>query len=179
METRDEMLAEAARHGDARAFAVLVERHYDRIYRLGWRVLGSREAAEDLAQDVCAALPAKLASFRSEARFSTWLYTVSLNAARDRLRRRATRARANEGWGEMVTLQRAEAAEAGADRDWLRAAMSRLGPDLRETVALVVDEDLSQAEAAQVLGISQGTVSWRMSEVKRHLRALAQEEAAT
>lgn len=179
METRDEMLADAAKLGDAQAFALLVDRHYDRIYRVGWRVLGSREAAEDLAQDVCAALPAKLRSYRAQARFSTWLYSVTLNAARDRLRRRATRARAHAGWGEVTTLNRAAEAEASADRDWLHAAMARLSPDLRETVALVIGEELSQAEAAEVLGLSPGTVAWRMSEVKRALRALAEEEAAT
>lgn len=176
MDTQDEMLAGAARMGDAEAFAALVSRHYDRIYRLGWRLLGTREAAEDLAQDICAALPAKLQSFRAEARFSTWLYTVTLNAARDRLRRRGTRMRAADGWGETERLRRAELAENRAQMDWLHAAMSGLSAELRETVALVLGEELTQAEAAAALGVAQGTVGWRMSEVKRLLRDQAKEE---
>ena len=176
METADEMLAKAAQSGDAQAFSLLVTRHYDRIFRVGWRVLGTREAAEDLAQDVCAALPAKLESFRADAKFSTWLYTVTLNAARDRLRRRATRAKANLGWGEATQLSRAEAAQAAADQDWLQQAMTALPDDLRETVALTLGEDLTHAEAATALGVSQGTISWRMSEVKRRLRAMAEEQ---
>ena len=55
--------------------------------------------------------------------------------------------------------------------------MARLGPDLRDTVALVLGEELTQAEAAKVLGVSEGTVAWRMSEVKKRLRRMAQEEA--
>lgn len=171
------MLAAAAVQGDADAFSLLLSRHYDRIYRVGWRVLGGREAAKDLAQDVCLALPAKLASYRADAKFSTWLYSVTMNAARDRLRRRATRAKANEGWGETTKLARAEAAEAASERDWLNEAMAALPEDLRETVALTLGEDLTHAEAAEALGISQGTVSWRMSEVKRRLRAMAEEQS--
>jgi RNA polymerase sigma-70 factor (ECF subfamily) len=56
--------------------------------------------------------------------------------------------------------------------------MRRLPADLRDTLALVFD-DLTHAEAAQVLGISEGTVSWRISEARKHLRALHTEEPST
>ena len=56
-------------------------------------------------------------------------------------------------------------------------SMQRLSSELRDTVALVLGEELTQAEAAQVLGLSEGTVAWRMSEVKKRLRAMAAEEA--
>ena len=59
----------------------------------------------------------------------------------------------------------------------MTAAMARLSDELRDTVALTLGEGLSQAEAGEVLGVSEGTVAWRMSEVKKKLRALAQEEA--
>ncbi len=55
--------------------------------------------------------------------------------------------------------------------------MTRLSPELRDTVALVLGEDMTQAEAGQVLGVSEGTIAWRMSDVKRRLRAMAQEDA--
>ena len=86
METNDETLALAARSGDRAAFGVLLARHYDRVFRLAWRLSGSRADAEDLAQEVCAALPVKLASRRGEARFSTWHYRVVMNAAHDQRR---------------------------------------------------------------------------------------------
>ena len=81
METPDETLALAAAGGDRAAFAVLVQRHYDRIYGLAYRLTGSRAEAQDMAQDICAALPAKLRNWRGEARFTTWLYRVVVNAA--------------------------------------------------------------------------------------------------
>ena len=100
MDTPDETLAMAAAGGDRTAFAVLISRHYDRIHGLAWRMSGSRADAEDLAQDICAALPAKLRGWTAQARFTTWLYRVVVNAAHDVRRRQATRSRASQGWGD-------------------------------------------------------------------------------
>jgi RNA polymerase sigma-70 factor (ECF subfamily) len=177
MDTPDETLAQAAAGGDRAAFATLVARHYDRIHGLAWRLTGMKAEAEDLAQDICAALPAKLRAWRGEARFTTWLYRVVVNAAHDLRRRQATRARASAGWGDWEIARQAEMAEAQAAQDWLMAAMARLSPELRDTVALVLGEEMTQAQAGEVLGVSEGTVAWRMSEVKKRLRALAAEEA--
>ncbi|MDH3263890.1 MAG: RNA polymerase sigma factor [Paracoccaceae bacterium] len=176
METPDEALARAAGSGDREAFAALLERHYDRILRLGWRLLGSAAEAEDLAQDICLALPGKITGFRGEARFSTWLHRVVVNAAHDRRRRAATRTKAADGWGDWEIARRAEVAEAAEAADWLARAMGALPEDLRDTVALVLGEEMTHREAGEVLGVSEGTVSWRMSEVKHHLRALATAE---
>ncbi|WP_413867448.1 RNA polymerase sigma factor [Albidovulum sp.] len=176
MQTPDEALASAAATGDRDAFAALLGRHYDRIFALAFRLTGSRAEAEDLTQDICLALPAKLGSWRGEARFTTWLYRVTVNAAHDRRRRAATRSRAADGWGDWEVNRRAGIAEEAAAQDWLVATMARLSPELRDTVALTLGEELSQREAAEVLGISEGTVAWRMSEVKKRLRALARAE---
>lgn len=177
MDTRDEILAQAAARGDRAAFAALVARHYDRLLGFAWRMTGSRAEAEDLAQDICVALPRKLAGWRAEARFTTWLYRVAVNAAHDRRRRQAVRDRVASGWGDWELARQDAMAEDRAAQDWLTQAMALLPDDLRETVALVLGEELTQAQAAEVLGISEGTVAWRMSEVKRRLRAVAAEEA--
>ena len=176
METPDETLATAAAQGDRAAFGVLLTRHYDRVFRTAYRLTGRRADAEDLAQDICAALPAKLRLWRREARFTTWLYRVTVNAAHDQRRRQSTRSRAATGWGDWETERQASIAEDAGAQAWLAAAMRRLPPDLRDTVALVCGEELTQAEAAQVLGLSEGTVAWRMSEVKRRLRDIARQE---
>ena len=177
MVTSDEALVRAAQSGDAQAFSSLVERHYDRIFGLAFRLTGRRAEAEDLCQDVCVALPRKLVAFRGDARFTTWLYRVVVNAAHDRRRRAATFARAAEGWGEVEVARRAEAAEASEALSWLQAAMSALPEDLRDTMALVLDDGLTQGEAAEILGVSEGTVSWRVSEVKRRLKEIKEAEA--
>lgn len=176
MDTPDETLAAAAANGDRSAFSALIHRHYDRLHALAWRLTGSRAEAQDLAQDICAALPAKLRGYRAEARFSTWLYRVAVNAAHDQRRRQATRARAATGWGDWEIARQDQIAEEREVQDWLQTAMRRLPDDLRDTVALVLGEELTQGQAADVLGLSEGTVAWRMSEVKRRLRAMAAEE---
>lgn len=176
MQTLDEALANAAAGGDRDAFAALLARHYDRVFGLCFRLTGSRAEAEDLTQDICSALPTRLARYRQEARFTTWLYRVTVNAAHDRRRRAASRARAADGWGAWEVNRRAGIAEAAAAADWLATTMARLAPELRDTVALTLGEELSQKEAAEILGISEGTVAWRMSEIKKRLREMARAE---
>ncbi len=176
MTTNDTDLALAAAGGDRSAFSALLERHYDRLFAFGYRVTGSRDAAEDLTQDICAALPAKLAGYRGDAAFSTWLYRVVMNAAHDRRRRAQTHAKAAEGWGAWEINRRATSDEESARLDWLRQAMATLPDDLRDTLALITDGELTQGQAAEVLGISEGTVAWRMSEIKKRLRALLEQE---
>ena len=177
METDDDTLARAAAGGDRAAFSLLLTRHYDRIYGLARRLTGARAEAQDLTQDLCAALPAKLAHWRGEARFTTWLYRVTVNAAHDLRRRQATRARAADGWGDWELARQDEIATQAEAMDWLTWAMQRLTPALRDTVALVLGEELTQAEAGEILGLSEGTVAWRMSDVKKRLRRMAAEDA--
>lgn len=176
MESSDETLVAMAAQGQAEAFKRLLQRHYTSIFRVGFRVLGNREDAEDLAQDVCAALPAKLKSFKGHAKFSTWLHQIVINAARDLIRRKQTARSKASGWGDVELLRRAEAAQTQTELDWLTTAMNALPQDLRETVALVLGEELTHAQAAQVLDLSEGTISWRMSEVKKTLRDIAKAE---
>jgi RNA polymerase sigma-70 factor, ECF subfamily len=177
MDTPDEMLATAAAQGDRAAFATLVGRHYDRIHGLAWRLTGSKAEAEDLAQDICAALPIKLRNWRGEAKFTTWLYRVVVNAAHDLRRRQQTRHRAALGWGDWELARQDEIAVQAEAQDWLAQAMTQLSPELRDTVALVLGEEMTQADAGIVLGVSEGTIAWRMSDVKKRLRAMAREDA--
>lgn len=177
MTTSDEDLALAAAGSDGQAFGLLLERHYDRLFALCFRLTGHRAEAEDLCQDICAALPAKLAGYRRQAKVTTWLYRVAVNAAHDRRRRRATFARASDGWGDWELARQEVIAETANRLDWLTSAMARLTDDLRDTLALVLD-DMTHAQAGEILGVSEGTISWRMSEAKKRLRALKAEEEA-
>lgn len=177
MTSSDENLARAAADGDRDAFAALLSRHYDRLFAFAFRLTGNRSEAEDLTQDICVALPRKLVSFRGDARFTTWLYRVAVNASHDRRRRAASRAKASEGWGDWERNRLQTQAESRDANDWLTQAMAALPDDLRDTVALVLGEGLSQSEAAQVLDIAEGTVAWRMSDVKKRLREIHEKEA--
>ena len=175
MMTSDEDLAQAAAEGDGQAFALLLERCYDRLFALCFRLTGTRAEAEDLTQDICAALPAKLATYRRQSKVTTWLYRVAVNAAHDRRRRAATHARAADGWGDWEIGRQADIAQTRAQLDWLTTAMAALPPDLRDTLALIMD-DMTHAEAGEVLGVSEGTISWRLSEARKRLRAMKQDE---
>ena len=178
MTTSDEDLAEAAATGDGAAFASLLDRHYDRLFAFCFRLTGSRADAEDLTQDICAALPAKLASYQKRAKVTTWLYRVAVNAAHDRRRKRATYARATTGWGDWEIQRTAENDDTAEKLDWLTVAMRQLPIDLRDTLALVLDE-MTHAQAGDVLGVSEGTISWRISEAKKALRVIKEQEAKT
>ena len=174
VDNSDDSLARRAAQGDRDAFAELLERHYDRIYRIGARILGDPDEAADLAQDVCIALPGRLSSWRGESRFTTWLYRVVVNAARDSLRRRSARQRNERSYGEVEALARDVDATRACEASWLWRVLGRLPGDLRMTVVLVLDENLRHAEAGAILGVSESTVSWRMHEVRKRLRALAE-----
>jgi RNA polymerase sigma-70 factor (ECF subfamily) len=176
MEKSSETLAAAAAGGNAEAFRALLERHYDLMYRVAWRTLGQQADAEDLVQEICAALPKKLGSYRGDSKFESWLYRVVVNAGRDLMRKRGAQARAADGWGDVEVMRREAAAEKAENLSWLSRAMQRLSPELRETVALVLGEEMTHAQAGKALGLSEGSVSWRMSEVKKELRRLAQTE---
>ncbi len=177
MTTSDEDLALAAAGGDRAAFAALLDRHYDRLFAFCFRLTGARAEAEDLTQDICAALPAKLASYQRRAKVTTWLYKVAVNAAHDRRRRRATYAKATTGWGDWEVNRTAANADRSRAVDWLTMAMNELPEDLRDTLALVLD-DMTHAQAAEVLDVSEGTISWRISEAKKRLRAIKEKEDA-
>lgn len=176
MTATDESLAKAAAAGDAHAFSALLNRHYDRIFRLAFRLTGAKADAEDLCQDICAALPAKITRYSGGARFTTWLYRVVVNAGHDRRRRQESYANATTGWGDVERARQAEADEASQARDWLASAMQALPEDIRDTLALVLD-DVTHKDAANILGISEGTVSWRIAEAKKRLKQLKERDA--
>lgn len=100
----DAELVFKAAAGDRRAFALLLHRNYDRMFRVIWRIVGSKTDADDIIQDVCLALVTKIGTFRGESKVSTWLTTIAVNAARDYLRRRKSRARTVDGYATVVSL---------------------------------------------------------------------------
>lgn len=165
----DSSLVAAACAGNRDAFAALLERHYDRIHGLAWHLTGSRTDADDIAQDVCCTLVEKIGSFRGEAKFTTWLCGITFNACRDWRRRHRSFGSFTEKLTVLVGLAATSDHRDPYDAIWLKSAIARLKPALRETVVLVAGEQLTHAEAAAILGIAEATVAWRMHEVRRIL----------
>lgn len=165
----DADLVTAAVAGDRAAFEALLRRHYDRIHGLAWRLTGARADADDIAQDVCCTLVEKLASYRGEAKFTTWLAGVTVNACHDFRRRKRSFLGLTERLGVLAGLAPPSDGRDAYDAAWLKSAIARLKPALRDTVVLVAGEQLTHAEAAAILGVSENTVAWRMHEARRVL----------
>lgn len=168
-EDSDARLVAAAVGGDRTAFATLLDRHYDRIHGLAWQLTGSRADADDVAQDVCCILVEKLATFRGEAKFSTWLCGIVFNACRDLQRRRRSFRGLTDRLAVIAGLARGPDGRDLHDAIWVRSAIARLKPAYRDAVVLVAGQQLSHAEAAAILGVAEATISWRMHEVRRML----------
>lgn len=165
----DALIIKAAVAGDRNAFAALLRRHYDRIHGLAWHLTGSRADADDIAQDVCCILAERLGDFRGEAKFTTWLCSIVYNACRDFRRRRSAFARFTGKLSVMAGLAKGPDGRDLYDAIWVESAIARLKPELRDTAILVAAQQLTHGEAAQILGIAEATVSWRMHEIRRQL----------
>jgi RNA polymerase sigma-70 factor, ECF subfamily len=168
----DEALAQAAAAGNRASFAVLIERHYDRIFRLAWRWAGSRTEAEDIAQDVCVKLAAAIKVFRSESAFTTWLYRIAFTTATDRLRaRQRILPFAPSDMNTLIDGATGETPETALMGTQLWDAVRALPDQQRDAVLLIYGEDLSHQEAAMIMGCSEKTVSWHVHEARRRLKA--------
>jgi RNA polymerase sigma factor (sigma-70 family) len=167
----DRELVERAVEGDRDAFGNLLQRHYDRIHRIAWRLTGSETEAQDIAQEVCCTLVEKIDTFKGEAKFTTWLTGIVVNACRDHYRRSARWSRVKGGLAVLAGLARQPDGRDLYRQRWLASGLSRLKPLLRETFVLIAREDMSHAEAAYILGVAESTVSWRMHEARKQLDA--------
>ena len=162
----DAQLAKQAAAGDKGAFAELVGRHADRVFKTARQWCGSRADAEDITQEVFVKLARKIHLYRGEAQFSTFLYKITVNEARNyytREKRRMTRE-------TEFAKDRPDIQDPPADKD-TRATdlLRRLPPEQREAVVLVICDGLSHRDAAQALGCAEKTVTWRIFEAKRKL----------
>ena len=170
-----ELVARAAA-GDRASFGELLDRHYERLHRVAWRLTGSSHDAEDIVQDVCCALVGKIRFFRGEAKFSTWLMGILVNACHDHRRRAGAMARLRDRFSVIAGFGRNPDGRDLYRATWLASEIARLSPEIRATVVLVAGEGLSHAEAAGILGCAESTVSWRLHEARKRLRAERIEE---
>ena len=170
-------LIEKAASGDRQAFAALVAGRYNFIHAVAWRWCGERQDADDVAQEVCIKLASAIRGFRRTSRFSTWLYTITLNVARDQMRKRR-----RENWRDADYLREqavaggGHAEEAGSEELW--QAVRQLPDKQRDAVLLIYGEGLTHAAAADVLGCAETTISWHVHEARKRLKVLLRDAAA-
>lgn len=171
----EQELVEAARRGDADAFAVLARQHADRAYAIANRILLDHGAAEDAAQQALLRAWRDLPTLRDPARFGAWLRQLVVRACYDQ-------AANDRRWHANVRLipLAANASDATASvvaRDEVERAFARLKAPQRAVLVLRFYLDLPLAEIAASLDLSIGTVSSRLHYALAELRAILEADA--
>jgi RNA polymerase sigma-70 factor (ECF subfamily) len=165
--TSDDERLSRARAGDAGAFAEIVRRHQASVCSLAWRMLGMRDQAEELAQDVFVQLHRSLGTIESADHLRFWLRRVVCHRAIDRVRQRA-----RELVSPLHEMPEPVSRDDSRDpilRRRLNAALATLSPAARSVMLLRYQEDLDPTEIARVLDMPLNTVK---SHLKRSLAAL-------
>jgi RNA polymerase sigma-70 factor (ECF subfamily) len=170
MTPTDEDLVVAFQSGDIPAFDQLVRRWDRKIQGVIYRILGNHDEARDLSQEAFLKAYRALGTFKQEARFSSWLYQIAINATRDRLRRRRRRTDLSlddvEERGDTVLRDAGPSAldliESSDLSRVVAAAMAALPEEQREVVILKEYEGLTFPEIAQTLDVPLSTVKTRL-----------------
>jgi RNA polymerase sigma-70 factor, ECF subfamily len=174
----DPELVERARRGDTAAFGTLVDRHRTSVFRAVLAALGTREDAEEVAQDAFVAAFRHLQDFREDASFKTWLLSIAWRKALTRRRNvrsmllRFVQPPEDTEWQVPDAGPTQEQAVLDQElRGHLRREISRLAPKLRDALLLASAGEHGYDDIAAMLGIPVGTLKWRVSEARRQLKA--------
>lgn len=161
----DNALAAEARTGDEKAFEILIERHYDRMFRMAFKWCRNRESAEDITQNACIKLARAIATFNGKAAFTSWLYRLVINTAIDWQRQNI---KPSEEIGEETVSIPAGVEERMIAEEGLAKVMAL--PEKEKTaILLVLGEGLSHKEVAVIMECRESTVSWYIHEARKKL----------
>ncbi len=177
---------ERLKQRDERAFNDLVSLYEVRVFRLVFRMLGRREEAEDMVQEVFVQVFKSIDSFRGEAKLATWIYRIAINLCKNRskyLHRRKSEAQDElEPAAERRPLTEARGVTSGeaAPPDQLvqgyqleqivKFCIAELEPDFREVLVLRDVEDLTYEEIVEITGLAEGTVKSRIHRARGMLK---------
>lgn len=185
MQVADEELAGRAAAGDTRAFEELVERHQRYLFNLCLRIMGDYDLAAEMAQETFLRAWRSIGSFRGQARFTTWLYSIGHNLCLNRLEgvRRDYQHRANveEASDELGRLHSREEDPATAyeRKEWkgaIHRLIDQLPPRYRAVITLFYLHEMSYQEIAEVVDLPMGTVKTHLFRAKEMLRRSMKDE---
>jgi len=162
--------------GDQRAFAALYDRYAERLYRAAVGILGRREDAEDVVQEVFTAVFQSSRKMADVQNLTAYLFTVLRRAAGRLAARRADEPRAGEAAIADLTAKAGPDDRSGIDGQRLQKALLALPVEQREVIALKIDGGLTFAEIAYVIGISANTAASRYRYALEKLRGSLKEE---
>ena len=170
-------LVERAKGGDRGAFDLLIREHFERVYRLLFRLVGNHEDAEDLAQECFVRAWKSLSWFRGDSAFTTWMHTIAVHVARDHHRARGVQ-RPEKRPVDELRRERDPAAgptESALGRELvgrLQSSIDKLPERLKAVLVLRVLEGLDYAEIARITGVRPGTARVQMMKARRELSRL-------
>jgi RNA polymerase sigma-70 factor, ECF subfamily len=156
-------LVQAARRGDHRAFARLVDLYDDSLRALAFHLLGSREAMDEALQETYLNAYRGLPQFRGEAGVGTWFYRIAYTTCLQRLRRPDRLEPTDEEELEALAPPSSDLADDVAQRDEVRRALGSLTVEQRAAVLLIHRDGFSYANAAEILDVPVGTVASRVA----------------
>ena len=173
MADADSELVLQSQKGDPAAFEELVRNHQHMIHSLTFRMTGSLADAEDLAQEAFIRAYEQIGTFNGAAKFSTWLYRIATNACLNWQQSEARRFQLYTNCANELSVQQAGGknppTEHRANQE-VQIALLKLPAKQRAAIVLTVYDGLNHAEAAQVLGCSETTVSWRVFAARQKLK---------
>ena len=167
----DLTLISQAQDGDRKSFGALVDRHYMTVYRFAFKWCRSKEDAEDITQEVFIKLAGKMHLFDHRSKFTSWLYRITVNCAKDY-------ARKNSKWTSRKAPEPSEngniaspnpGPENSVIAKGIYRAIDQLPEKLKETMLLVYGEGKDHKEAAKILGCAETTISWRIFKATQKL----------
>ena len=171
----DVRLASLSANGDARAFQVLYERHYSRVFTLARGVLLDHDEALDATQEVFLILYKNIGRFDGRSQFSTWLYRVALNRCIQQARKlRPKRLLEVDLESQTIGIQ-GETWESEPDTG-IDRALARLDPNDRAVLALFYWEEQSLKEIGDALGCKANAAKTRLFRARERLKALLESE---
>jgi RNA polymerase sigma-70 factor (ECF subfamily) len=179
----DEDLISLVETGDAEAFATLYERHSRAAYSLAYRMMGERQASEDLAQDAFIKVWRGAGSYRSErGSVRTWILSIVHNRGIDQLRSHASRRRTQDKIEASAARSQPSDAFAetwrNAQREQVREALSTLPGEQLKILELAYFSGYTHVEIADLLGLPLGTVKGRMRLGLKKIRTYFESRAA-
>jgi RNA polymerase sigma-70 factor (ECF subfamily) len=166
-------LVEQSLAGDPEAYAALVNQHQKMIRGVAFRMTGSLDDAEELAQDAFVRGYWQLESFSGGSKFSTWLCRIAINLSLDWRRRESRRDQIHANWAAGMIFQNSQGAGFPDELSRrVQAALNRLPVQQRAAIVLTIYENQSHAEAAKTLGCAEATISWRVFAARQKLKRL-------
>ena len=162
--------------GDQQAYKVLVDRYQSYIYTLAYRLMQSREDAEEVAQDVFVKAYRSLADFKGGSKFSTWLYTIAHNTSITYLRKKKQKILAIDDEATFTQLENQESdfkanqVEDKSKKAMVNRAIEMLAPDDAQIITLFYKGDQSLDEIATVMGMETNTVKVRLFRARQKLK---------